>query len=409
MTRPTSATRASRSLAVLGVWSCLLLAGCGDSEPTAPPDPATLVERYGLESMPAMVHPRDNPPDPTLAALGRLVFFDPIQSAGKDVACATCHIPRLGFADGRDLPLGPSGEGLGPERRLTDPAMVPEGRHSPSIINVGFNRFRSEWTADGFMFWDGRMRRLENLVMLPQREFSEMRGDGYPVEVAIDTVLSRLRGIEEYEALFREAFPENAEAVARGERSSAIDSLAVARSLAQFIRSVTSTDAPYDRFVAGDPDALDERQKRGLVLFHEKAHCADCHSGPMFSDFDFHVVGARQLGPGFQGTPHEDLGRWVATRIDADRYRFRTPTLRNVTLTAPYMHSGGYASLRDVVEFFARGGGDHPRVPAERLEVEPLDLTEREVDDLIAFLEALTDAPDVTAPDRVPSGLEVPR
>lgn len=384
-------------------------AGCDDGGPTSPPDRADLVARYGLEPMPAMVHPADNPPDSAVAALGRLLFFDPIQSAGRDVACATCHIPRLGFADGRDLPLGPSGEGLGPERRLTDPTMVAEGRHSPSIINVGFNRFRSEWTADGFMFWDGRMRRLENLVMLPQREFSEMRGDGYPVEVAIDTVLHRLRAIEEYEARFRAAFPENAEAVDRGERSSAIDSLAVARSLAQFIRSVTSTDAPYDRFVAGDPEALDEDEKRGLVLFHEKAGCARCHAGPLFSDFDFHVVGARQLGPGFQGTPHEDLGRWVATRVEADRYRFRTPSLRNVALTAPYMHSGGYATLREVLEFFARGGGDHPGIPRERLDVEPVDLSEREMAELAAFLEALTDVPDATAPDRVPSGLEVPR
>jgi cytochrome c peroxidase len=392
-------------------WSsCLAIAlaavACSDADTTEAFD---LVAQYELEPMPEMIHPLDNPPSAERVELGRLLFFDPIQSANRDVACGTCHLPRFGFTDARDLPLGPSGEGLGPERHLTDPNMVPEGRHSLTIINVGFNRFAAQNTADGFMFWDGRKRRLENLVLLPQREFSEMRADVYPIEVTVDTVLTRLRAIPAYEALFQEAFPDNAVRVAQGLAVSAIDSVSVSRSIAQFIRSLTSTESAYDRFVAGDGGALTEQQQRGLRLFHEKAACAACHSGPMFSDFDFHVLGVKQLGPGFQGTPHDDLGRWHVTRHDRDRYRFRTPSLRNLTLTAPFMHSGGYETIRDVLEFKNRGGGDHPFVDPAAIELSPLGLSEQELDDLEAFLEALTDDPGVDAPESVPSGLEVPR
>lgn len=382
------------------------VAACGESGLASPGTAAELVERYGLEPMPAMIHPVDNQPDPLRIELGKLIFFDPLQSAQLDVACSTCHLPDFGFADGRDLPLGPSGEGFGPERVLTDPDMVPEGRHAPTVINVGFNQFGQQRGIDGFMFWDGRKRRLENLVLLPQREFSEMRADVYPIGEVVDTLVARFRSVPEYEALFREAFPAKGDSVDMGLLPSAVDSLSLAQSLAQFIRSLSSVDSPYDRFIAGDGSALSLEQKRGLALFNEKAGCVECHSGPMFSDFTFHVVGARQLGPGFQGTPHEDFGRWIVTRIEVDKYKFRTPSLRNVAATAPYMHSGGYDTLEEVVDFFDRGGGDHPQVDPDALEIQALGLTEREKSDLVAFLEALTDLPEIDVPLTLPSGLE---
>lgn len=385
------------------------MVACSEAGPAAVPNASELVARYGLEPLPAVQHPPGNPADSARIKLGRLIFFDPLQSGGKDVACATCHLPRLAFTDGRDLPAGPSGVGFGPERVLMDPSIPFEGRNSPTIINVGLNRFGQQQTTDGFLFWDGRKRRLENLVTLPQLELSEMRGNHYRIEDALDTVLARIRGIDEYEGLFRSAFPESAKQVAAGVRESAVDSANLAMALAQFVRSVISDNSAYDRFVKGDVNALTPAQLRGLVLFHEKAGCVRCHRGPMFSDFLFHVVGARQRGPGFQGTPHDDLGRWVATRLAADRYKFRTPSLRNVAVTGPYTHSGAYATLRDMVEFFNRGGGDHPWVDRERIEVAPLGLTRQEIDDLVAFLEALTDLPDVQIPERVPSGLEIPR
>ncbi len=363
-----------------------------------------LVERFGLEPLPTMVHPRDNPPNPDRVALGHLLFFDPIMSATRDVACATCHLPRFGMADGRALPAGPSGVGFGPERQLTDPNMVFEARNSPTVINAGFNRFRDFQTADGFLFWDGRVRRLENLVTLPQREFSEMRADALPLESTLDTLLERLRGIPEYVTLFRTAFPAHPP-------DAPIDSVSLAQSLAQFVRSLVGDRSPYDRFVASDPDALTDQEKRGLVLFHEKGGCARCHAGPMFSDFAFHVVGAPQQGPGFQLTPHEDFGRWNVTHLEGDRWAFRTPSLRNVAVTAPYTHAGAYATLTEMVEFFNRGAGDHPNIPRARLDpaLRPLRLTASEIEDLVAFLTALTDLPEVAVPDRVPSGLEPPR
>ncbi|MGI9627576.1 MAG: cytochrome-c peroxidase [Longimicrobiales bacterium] len=400
---------------IRSVRSGLLLAtagafavACGESSPASPGTASELIERYGLQPMPAMIHPVDNQPNPDRIELGKLIFFDPLQSADMDVACSTCHLPDFGFADGRDLPLGPSGEGLGPERVLTNPDMIPEGRHSPTVINVGFNQFGAQAGIDGFMFWDGRKRRLENLVLLPQREFSEMRADVYPISEVVDTLVARFRDIPEYELKFREAFPAKADSVDQGLLPSAVDSLSLAQALSQFIRSLESTNSPYDQFVGGDEGALTPEQQRGLALFNEKAGCATCHSGPLFSDFRFHIVGARQLGPGFQGTPHEDFGRWGVTRIEQDKYKFRTPSLRNASITAPYMHSGGYETLEDVIDFFDRGGGDHPNVLAETIELVPLGLSDREKRDLVAFLEALTDMPEVQVPDTLPSGLEPP-
>lgn len=381
------------------------LAGCGEG-PTAPAG-GDLRARLGLEPLPAVPHPADNPPDPARRALGRLLFFDPVLSGTEDVACATCHHPDFAMADGRDLPAGPSGVGLGPERRLTDPDMVPEARNAPTVVNAGLNQFAAQVTAAGFMFWDGRARSLERLAVFPLLERSEMRGDAYPVPEAVDSAMARLRGIPEYVDLFREAFPERAARADRGEVASAVDSLPYAMAVAQFVRSLESRGSPYDRFVAGDDGALTAAQRRGLELFHGKAGCAGCHSGPMLSDFRFHVVGARQQGPGFRFTPHEDFGRWIATELEDDRWAFRTPSLRNVALTAPYMHAGGYATLREVVEFFDRGGGDEPSVPRERLDpaLAPLGLSEEEITALVAFLESLTDPPPVQVPERVPSGL----
>ncbi len=360
-----------------------------------------LVAKYGLEPLPSMSFPTENPANPERIELGRLLFFDPIMSATKDVACGTCHHPTLAMADGRALPAGPSGVGLGPDRVLMDPEMVLEARNSPTVINAGFNQFFLQQTADGFLFWDGRKRRLENLVTLPQREFSEMRGDVYPIEVTLDSVLARLREIPEYEDMFAKAFDRP--------RGAAIDSLSLSQALAQFVRSLVGDDSPYDRFVAGDRTALTEQQQRGLVLFHEKGRCIDCHAGPMLSDFDFHVVGARQAGPGFQTTPHEDFGRWNVTRLEGDRWKFRTPSLRNVAVTGPYTHAGTYDTLREVVEFMANGGGDLPAVPPGRIDLSPTGLTDGEIDDLVAFMEALTDLPPVSVPERLPSGLTPPQ
>ena len=390
-----------------GAVGLVLLAACSDGGGPAGPPSTNLVERLDLQPLPEMRHPEENPPDPEKRDLGRLLFFDPVLSGTKDVACGTCHHPDFAMADGRALPVGPTGSGLGPERTQGDPSIVPEARNAPTVINVGFNQFGAQFTSSGFMFWDGRARSLERLTVLPLLEEDEMRGHAYPVQVAVDSALERLRGIPEYVSLFREAFPDRAARVDSGELESVVDSLPYARAVAQFVRSLQGDDSPYDRFVEGDPDALDPAQKRGLELFHGKAGCADCHSGPMLSDFQFHVVGAEQQGPGFRFTPHEDLGRWNVTDLEEDRWAFRTPSLRNVAVTAPYTHSGSYDSLRSAVELFLRGGGDESAVPDDHLdpELSRVELSSRQLADLMAFLHALTDVPDVQVPGSVPSGL----
>lgn len=390
--------------------AAVLLAGvlsCTELADSTGPEREGLAERLDLRELPAMPHPDDNPPDPAKRELGRLLFFDPVLSGTKDVACGTCHHPDFGMADGRDLPAGPTGRGLGPERTLRDSAIPPEARNAPTMINVGLNQFAAQVTAEGFMFWDGRARSLERLAVQPLRERSEMRGDAYPVPVAVDSAMERLRAIPGYVERFRDAFPDRAARADSGEIESAVDSVAYARAVAQFARSLTGGDSPYDRFVAGDSDALDDAQKIGLHLFHGEAGCAECHAGPMLSDFRFHVVGAEQQGPGFRFTPREDLGRWFVTELESDRWAFRTPSLRNVAVTAPYTHAGAYDSLRETVELFLRGGGDEESVPPERIspELRPADLTEGEISALVAFLESLTDEPDVEVPGSVPSGL----
>lgn len=396
-------TGLSRNAAALTV--VVAMGACTDRTGTGPPGD-DLVARFQLEPMPAMVHPINNLPDPAIIALGRLLFFDPLLSGHKDTSCGTCHLPEFGFSDGRDLPIGAFGDGLGPDRVHTEEGRFFEGRNSMTVVNVGFNRFAGQWTADGFLFWDGRKRRLENLVVLPLLEISEMRGVAYPPEVALDSVIERIRQVAEYRTLFAEAYPE----VAAANAGVAVDSLTLTRAIAQFIRSLQSVNSRYDRYVAGDPDALSELEMQGLVLFHTKGGCAECHLGPMFSDFEFHVVGAKQLGPGFQETPFRDFGRWNATELEQDRWAFRTQSLRNVELTSPYMHSGGYDTLREVVEFFNRGGHDLETISASQLDelVVPLGLTDREIDAIVAFLLTLTDLPDVAVPGSVPSGLAPP-
>jgi cytochrome c peroxidase len=219
-----------------------------------------------------------------------------------------------------------------------------------------------------------------------------MRGDAYPESAATSTVVSRLNANAEYARLFREAF---------GRAPITADQLA--RALAAFERTLTAADAPFDRYMRGDRDAMTQPQIEGMRRF-ERIGCTNCHRGPMFSDYQLHVLGVpdnsrlAETDSGVKGT-----------------YAFRTPSLRNVSLTAPYMHSGVFNSLDDVLEFYddvsgRRRSGRNPNVSREQLDplVRQLRDPDRDADELIAFLEALTDDSfDRTIPARVPSGLAV--
>lgn len=355
-------------------------------------------------------------PQSTVDELGRLLFWDPILSGDKDVACATCHHPDFTYADGRELSLGVGSVGLGPSRTdLTGGAIPVVKRNSPTVLNTVFNgldRRRRNRRSNGTpasvdqtrapMFWDSRVHSLEEQALEPIKAFEEMRGSAYAEDVAVDSVVARLRTIPEYVALFQEAFGQGT--------SISADQLAGA--IAAFQRSLVAMNSPFDRFRAGDSTALTPPQQRGLRQFND-AGCARCHRGLMFSDYNLHAEGVEE-NPQL-AEPDEGAGR----------FRFRTPSLRNVALTAPYMHNGMLATLADVLLFYDNGRSENPNVAngrgrrrggaggegASRPQVDRNfrrvdDMSVLEMHEIVAFLGALTDEDfDKTIPTRVPSGL----
>jgi cytochrome c peroxidase len=352
----------------------------------------------GLAALPTTAAtPRDNPSTAARVALGRTLFWDPILSGTNDVACATCHHPRFGYAENRDLSIGASGVGLGDRRHFAASSGIPfVKRNSQTILNVGFNGISEGGTytpAAAPMFWDMRVKSLEEQALEPLKALEEMRGHAYPEGQAIDTVVRRLGANTEYRTLFTAAYG----------GSQPVSAANLARALAAFQRSLTANRSPFDRFMRGDTSAMSDAAQRGMRRF-ERVGCANCHNGPMFSDFKVHVLGV------------PDNPKLDASDSGVDRtYGFRTASLRNLTLTAPYMHSGVFATLEDVLEFYddvtgRRGRARNLNVSREQLD--PLLRRLRGVDDddveLLAFLRSLSDESfDRTIPARVPSGLPV--
>ncbi len=357
--------------------------------------------------------------------LGRLLFWDPVLSGPMDVSCATCHHPDFAYADGRALSLGPGAVGLGPDRIDTADGAIPVAqRNSPTLLNVAYNGldrqrrrrrggprftplpadFESVNAERAPMFWDRRARSLETQALLPLTIREEMRGDAYPEEAAVDSVVARLRAIPEYVSLFRDVYG----------AGTSIDATQIAGAIAAFERTLVTRNSPFDRFLAGEEGALTTQQRRGLDEFNE-ADCSDCHRGPMLSDFNMHAEGVAE-NP-LLAEPDAGDGR----------FRFRTPTLRNVAVTAPYMHNGMLGTLEEVLAFYDRGRSENPNVSNrrrrrgdnDRRDETPAtpgrlsgrfrgvdDMTVQQQEDIIAFLEALTDPDfDRTIPARLPSGL----
>jgi cytochrome c peroxidase len=346
--------------------------------------------------------------------LGRLLFWDPILSGPRNVACATCHHPDFAYADGRELPLGPGGSGLGPARvDVSQGTFAPVRRNTPTILNARFNgvdergggrrRQRpilpdSVLQARAPMFWDSRVRSLEAQALEPLKAFDEMRGATYDEGQAIDSVIARLQGIPEYRTLFAAAFP----------GTLTIDASQLAGAIAAFERTIAGKNSAFDRFLAGDSTALTIEQLRGMDAF-EDSGCDECHErNSMFSDFELRTIGVAE-------SAH------VAVADEgAGRFRFRTPSLRNVALTAPYMHNGTLKTLEDVLTFYDEGRSRNPGIASNGRRGQNAgitvdndfrrvdDMSDPEMQDIIAFLQALSDSDfDRTIPERVPSGLEV--
>lgn len=307
-------------------------------------------------------------------ALGKALFFDTRLSSDGNVSCATCHDPARAFTSREPRAVGAHGQ-IGT-------------RNAPTVLNSAYR--------DSY-FWDGRVRTLEDQAKQPLLNASEM---GLQTEAA---VVQRLSNISEYRRSFREIYPR------RG-----ITLETIAQAIAAFERTLVSRNARFDRFIQGDVKALSENQVRGWELFRGKARCIACHqfteTSPFFTDSDFYNTGVVARGQrfsemqvraqeirfkdrGLQASElaHDEqlaeLGRFLVTREPKDIGAFRTPTLRDVELTWPYMHDGSVSTLLDVVRFYNRGGNANPNLDAKMV---PLNLTDEEMNDLVEFMRALT-------------------
>ena len=380
-----------------GAWLVAMLISCTgesnqDKTPALPEDDITK-----LVALPTEVPtPVDNPSSPEKVALGRLLFFDPILSGHKDVACATCHHPEFGFAESLEISIGVNGRGMGSKRDFVTPiGDIPfVKRNSQTILNAAFNGLTLTGSADAAhapMFWDLRAKSLENQSLEPIKSFEEMRGHQYTTEVALDSVVNRLKKIAEYRRLFQEAFT----------ASDAINSQNLARAIAAYERTLVGGNSRFDQYMRGDRNALSVNEIDGMQVFL-KSGCAKCHNGPMLSDYKVHALGV----PDNEKLLKSDAG------VD-NQYKFRTPSLRNLRFTGPYMHSGKLKTLEQVLEFYEDLAGDkirNPLVGKEHIDpiIETLKVDFKDISLIVEFLNTLNDDQfDKTIPKRVPSGLPV--
>jgi cytochrome c peroxidase len=297
--------------------------------------------------------PRDNPSTPAKVALGQRLFNDPRLSRSGQIACASCHERDLGFADGRRVSFGHDRQ--------------PGRRNAPSVAMAAYAHT---------LFWDGRAATLEDQALEPIADPKEMA-------FRAEDAASRVRADADYRTAFAAVFGDDR-----------VDTRQLAQAIAAFERSLAPSRNRFDRFLGGQSSALDDAQLRGLHLFRTRAGCMNCHSGPALTDNGFH-----NLGLHFHGRARQDLGRYEVTAHPADSGRFRTPSLRGVANTAPYMHNGLLPRLDSVLAFYNVGGG-RPRAPAGAAAdaspfpqpdplLRPRELSRQELQDLEAFLRAL--------------------
>ncbi|MEN3331650.1 MAG: cytochrome c peroxidase [Blastocatellia bacterium] len=320
--------------------------------------------------------PKDNPMTTEKVALGRELFFDKRLSADGSISCAACHVPERAFTDGK-----PIAEVIGGRRGT---------RNSPTLLNAMFNTGQ---------FWDGRAESLEAQARLPLVNPDEMGSQPY------EQIIARLHGDPDYVKKFERVF------------GSAITLDAVVKAIAAYERTLVAGNSPFDRYQAGDSNALRSAARNGMILFRGKARCNVCHTinqgfgaYPFLSDGNYRNTGVAASVPGFavlsrramqvagdfkpallaelsKQADSQLLGRFVVTGNTLDIGAFRTPSLRNVELTAPYFHDGSAATLADVMKFYVKGGNENA---FRDWQLEPVDLSEDEQRDLIEFLRALT-------------------
>ncbi|MDB2386511.1 c-type cytochrome [Shewanella sp.] len=407
-----------------------------------------------------VVAPDKNPP--ALVELGRNLFFDKEISGRRNMSCATCHSVGFGTADAQSQSRGQGAIGLGPYRRQDGNAFF---QFLPRNTLSLWNRGVAEWTT---MFWDGRLEgsaetgfvspagddmpqnfssALAAFSIFPITPDEEMRGFpgqldifGQPNEMALlenddfteiwPLVTARVTDLPAYDGMLKKAFP--------GTPESALDITHISEAIGAFMSDeFTALNSPFDRYLEGDRSALSDQAKRGALLFYGRANCASCHSGGLQTDLDFHNIAAPQVGTGRGEAAPLDLGRGAITNDPADNFKFRTPSLRNIELEAPYFHNGAYAKLEDAVRHHlnplkALKTYDATQIEPElsglfqndpltlsqiflnispELNVQGGQLSERDIQDILSFLSSLTDPSSINrneaVPDKVPSGLKL--
>lgn len=291
-----------------------------------------------------------------LVKLGKQLFFDPVLSASNQVSCGSCHDPDLGWGDGRRRSFG-HGRARGK-------------RNAPSLLNAG------HWTS---LFWDGRAATLEEQVLGPLQDPNEMMEDLAEME-------AELNAIPAYQQTFKEAFG-----------TTEIEAPHVVVAIAAFERTIRSRTSRFDHFVNGRYESLSDQEIRGLDLFRKKGRCMNCHNGPLLSDQQFHNQGTHLFG-----RPEQDLGLYEITGDWEDAGKFRTAMLRDIVFTGPYFHHGNIVELREVLQLYNAGmpqiiprgvRNRTDRLPVLDPLLKPLNLTEGEIDDLLAFLGAVSTRP----------------
>jgi len=300
------------------------------------------------EPVPTMEHPADNKWSEGKEELGKMLYFDPRLSGSNWISCATCHNPGLGWGDGLPRTIGHGQKEL--------------GRHAPTVINSGYFSLQ---------MWDGRKKSLEDQAIGPIGAAGEMNQD-------YDELVRELKALPGYVSRFDAVF---------GKNSLTLDN--IAKAIATFERSVVSKNAPYDKYWAGDKSAMSASAVRGMDLFFGKGKCAICHNGPVFTDSGFHNIGVKAAGP-----LKIDLGRYNESKDDFDKGAFKTPGLRSITQSAPYMHNGTEATLEGVIDFYNRGGDVKENLSPF---ITPLELNKQEKKDMVEFLKALDGEPILVA------------
>jgi len=320
--------------------------------PQAPPQGTPFEVKVPL-GLPPVPIPADNPMTVEKIELGKMLYFDKRVSADGTISCATCHDPKMAWAEHL-----PTSKGIHEQVG---------GRNAPTVINAAYATTQ---------FWDGRAKTLEEQAVGPVANPIEM---GHTIEGMVQT----LDGIPQYQELFKKVF------------GTGVNAENFAKAVAAFERTILSGNSPYDRYKAGDQNALTDAQKRGLKVFEESG-CADCHTAPLFSNYEFYNAG---IG---MNKEKPDEGRKTVTGKDEDMGAFRVPSLREVANTGPYFHDGSVATLEEAVAIMAKGGIDNPHRSADFDTVREAQITSEQQKDLVEFLKALSGEFPVIEPPQLP-------